>query len=207
VGSGNRAGSSDRSQPLTRWQDWVAAAGITLVAAALVIADVADAGLRRWWDGHSFTTDTVAGLLVLLITLQVVDQVLRIRQIRDRSRAVAAQTAILLSQATRTTQAVSAALGGSGDRDAANDELRSYLTMLLVGAPVLIEERVSRNFLEEAQRLAGWMAHLLATTAGGAGGADRGTNLDDRLQRLRSASRPLLRVLSQQELTAVTGDQ
>lgn len=198
---------------MTRWQDWVSAAAVTLVAAGLVIADLTDAGFRHWWADHPLTTSTVAGLLVLGITLLVADQVVRMRQIRDRSRAVAAQAAILLSQATRSSRAVSAALDGSGDRDAASDDLRSYMIMLLVGAPVLIEARASRNFLEEAQRLAARMAHSLAATASTAtkartaGAADPGTGLDDALKRLRAASVPLLQALSPQELAAVTADQ
>jgi hypothetical protein len=48
---------------------------------------------------------------------------------------------------------VSQALAGSGDRDTASDEFRTYMIMLLVGAPVLIEATVSRNFLEQAQSL------------------------------------------------------
>jgi hypothetical protein len=140
--------------PLTRWQDWVAAAAVTVVAAGLVIADILDTGFRHWWAAHALTTSTVTGLLVLLITFEVADQVVRMRQRRDRSRAVAAQAAILLAQAARTSHAVSAALDGSGERDAASDELRTYMMMLLVGAPVLIDDRLSRRFLEQAQHLA-----------------------------------------------------
>src|SRR5271165_1937464 len=81
--------------------------------------EVTDVGLRRWWAFHALTTDTVAGLLVLLITVLVADQVVRLRQINGRARAVAAQAAILVNQAIRSAQAVSQALAGSGDRDAA----------------------------------------------------------------------------------------
>ena len=83
----------------------------------------------------------------------------RLRQIKDRARAVAAQAAILVNQAIRSTQAVSQALAGSGDRDAAGEEFRTYMMMLLVGAPVLIDAAVSQNFLEQAQTLgARWPA-------------------------------------------------
>jgi hypothetical protein len=126
-----------------------------------VILDLTDDGLRTWWAGHAMTTDTVSGLLVLLITVLVVDQVVRLRQIKDRARAVAAQAAIMVSQATRSSQAVSQALAGSGDRDAAGDELRTYMMMLLVGAPVLIGAKASRNFLEQAQSLGAEMARAL----------------------------------------------
>jgi hypothetical protein len=94
--------------------------------------------------------DVVAGLPVLLITLLVVDQVVRWRQFNDRSRAVAAQAAILLVQATRSSQAISSALGGASDRAAAAEEARAYMMILPVAAPVLIEDPVSRAFLEQA---------------------------------------------------------
>jgi hypothetical protein len=98
-----------------RWQGLTASVVVVLVMAGLVIGDLADGGLRRWWAGHALTTNTVAGLLVLLITVLVVDQVVRRRQLRDRSRAIAAQAAIMLGQASRSSRAVSAALAGSGD--------------------------------------------------------------------------------------------
>ena len=40
---------------------------------------------------------------------------------------------------------------GPDDRDTAADELRTYMMMLLVAAPVLIDVRVSRSFLEQAR--------------------------------------------------------
>jgi hypothetical protein len=199
--------SDDRPAPVTRWQDWVYAGAVTLVAAALVIADLADAGLRHWWAAHPLTTNIVAGLLVLLITLLVADQVVRMRQVRDRSRAVAAQAAILMSQAARSSRAVSAALNGSGERDAASDELRTYMIMLLVGAPVLIDARVSRNFLEAAQHLAGEMARSLGIVTGASGAPPRhGARLDEAVRRLRTASAPLLQQLSPDQLSAASGD-
>src|ERR1700685_4325875 len=104
----------------TRWQGWFAAIAVTLVTVALVIDDVTDKGFRRWWVNHALTTDTVAGLLVVLVTVLVVNQVGRRRQLLDRARAVSAQAAIMLSQAGRACRAVSAALDGSGDRGAAS---------------------------------------------------------------------------------------
>jgi len=101
---------------LSRWQGGVAALVVTLVTGTLVMLEVTDVGLRRWWAFHALTTDTVAGLLVLLITVLVADQVVRLRQINGRARAVAAQAAILVNQAIRSAQAVSQALAGSGDR-------------------------------------------------------------------------------------------
>ncbi|HET9969434.1 MAG TPA: hypothetical protein VFQ68_14460 [Streptosporangiaceae bacterium] len=111
---------------LSRWQGGLGALIVTLAACALVILDLADHGLRRWWAEHALTTGTVSGLLVLLITVLVADQVLKLRQINDRARAVAAQAAILTGQAIRSSQAVSQVLAGAGDRDAAGDEFRTY---------------------------------------------------------------------------------
>jgi hypothetical protein len=143
---------------LSRWLGGLAAVAVTLVACVLVILDLTDAGLRRWWDGHALTTDTVAGLLVLMITVLVVDQVVRLRQGNSRARAVAVQVAILMTQANRASQAVSQVLGGSGDRDMAGEEFRTYTMMLLAVAPILIDAKTSRNFLEQAQHLDGEMA-------------------------------------------------
>ncbi len=192
---------------LSRWQGGFAALVVTLVACALVSLDVTDGGLRRWWAGHALTTDTVAGLLVLLITVLVVDQVLRLRQINDRSRAVAAQAAIVVTQAIRSSQAVSQALTGSGDQDAAGDEFRTYMMMLLVGAPVLIDAKASRNFLEQAQHLGAEMARALGVTARPSGQADYPvTRLDDAVQQLKTASTPLLQVLDPETRIAIRGD-
>jgi hypothetical protein len=188
---------------LTRWQGWLSAATVTLVTLGLVILDLADRGSRRWWAGHALTTDTVAGLLVLLITVLVVDQVVRRSQVSNRSRAVAAQAAIMMGQATRSSKAVRSALDGSGDRVAASDEVRTYMLMLLVSAPVLIDARVSRNFLEQAQRLGGEMALALASMGKTPGAAsDMSTRLDDATGQLRTASSPLLATLNLEELIA-----
>ena len=104
---------------LSRWLGGLAAAAVALVACVLVILDLTDTGLRRWWDAHALTTDTIAGLLVLLITVLVVDQVVRLRQGSSRARAVAVQVVILMTQANRASQAVSQVLALPGDPDAA----------------------------------------------------------------------------------------
>jgi hypothetical protein len=72
------------------------------------------------------------------------------RQARQRGHAVAAQAAIVAAQAARSAKAVSAAIDGSGDRGAASNGLRTYMMMLLTGAPVLIADPVARRFLEQA---------------------------------------------------------
>jgi hypothetical protein len=167
--------------------------------------------MRRWWAGHALTTDTVSGLLVLLITLLVVDQVVRLRQINSRARAVAAQAAIIMTQAGRALSAVTQAVAkgaGDSDRDAASGEVRTYMMMLLVGAPVLIDAQMSRNFLEQAQAVGGLMAISVGMTAKSSGSAaSKDARLDDAVQRLRAASTPLLQVLDPETQAAVRGDE
>jgi uncharacterized membrane protein YcjF (UPF0283 family) len=194
---------------LSRWWGWLAALAVTLITAALMIGEVTDTAMRRWWATHALTTDTVSGVLVLLITLLVVDQVLRLRQINDRARAVAAQAAIIMSQAVRASRAVTQGVadGAAGsDRDAAADELRTYMMMLMVGAPVLIDARASRTFLEQAQAVAGLLALSLGETANSSASASVDSRLDGAVQRLRETSTPVLSVLDPQARAAVLGD-
>jgi len=192
---------------LSRWLGGLGAAAVALVACTLVILDLTDAGLRRWWDAHALTTDTVAGLLVLMITVLVVDQVVRLRQGNSRARAVAVQVAILTTQANTAAQAASQVLAGSGDRDIAREEFRAYTMMLLAAAPVLIEAKTSREFLEQAQHLDGDMALALnvLATASGREKFPAG-RLDGAVQALKSASTPLLQNLTPEMRSAVRGD-
>jgi hypothetical protein len=192
---------------LSRWQGGLAAAAVTLVTCVLVILDLTYAGLQRWWDTHTLTTDIVAGLLVLMITVLIVDQVVRLRQSSSRARAVGVQAAIMMTQANRASQAVSQLLAGSGDRDAAVDEFRTYTMMLLAVAPVLIDNKITRNFLEQAQHLDGEMA-LALTVIVGAPRQEKfsATRLDHALRGLKSASTPLLQNLNPDMQSAVRGD-
>jgi len=194
---------------LSRWQGGLAALAVTLLAGVLVFLDLTDDGMRRWWDDHAMTTDVVGGLLVLLITVLVVDQVVRLRQIKDRARAVGVQAAILVTQASRTSRAVSQALADSGadsgDHDAASDEFRTYIMMLLAASPVLIDAKASRSFLEQAQRLAGEMARALTVTRTPGQEKSRATRLDDAVRRLKAASTPLVANLDPEMRAAVTG--
>ncbi len=195
---------------LSRWQGGFAAGVITLLAVVLVILDINDGAMRRWWAAHALTTSVVSGLLVLAITLLVVDQVVRLRQLNDLSRAVAAQAAIILAQATRAAQEVSQAVAkglGPGNRDDAADEFRTYMLMLLVGAPILIDERISRNFLEQAQRLGGEMARVLGATGTASGSAAPTSRLDHAVRQLREASTPLIAALDPETQAAVRGDE
>jgi len=192
---------------LSRWLGGLAAAAVALVAGVLVILDLTDAGLRRWWDAHALTTATVTGLLVLMITVLVVDQVVRLRQGKSRARAVAVQVAILRTQANTASREVSQVLAGSGDRDMAYEEFRTYTMMVLAVAPVLIDARRSRNFLERAQDLDGAMAQALSLLATVPGQEKfLAARLDDTLQALKSASTPLLQKLTPELQSAVRGD-
>jgi hypothetical protein len=176
---------------------WLAAVLAMLVTVALIVGEITSAGQRRWWGSHSLTTDTVSGLLVLLITVLVVNQLINMRQASQRSHAVAAQAAIVAAQAAQSARAVSAVTGGSGDRDAASGAFRTYMLMLLISAPVLIEDPAARRFLEQAQDLGGEMTRTLALTRSstdGAGGL--GDRLNDAVQHLQSAAAPLLQLLS-----------
>ena len=194
---------------LSGWQGWLAATVATLLTAALVIGEITDAAMRRWWSGHALTTDTVSGLLVLLITLLVVDQVVRLRQLNARARAIASQAAIILAQAEVASRSVSQAVAPGadpGNRDDAVDQARTYTMMLLVGAPVLIDARVSRTFLEQAQTLAGLMAEALGMPGKASGHATVSpTRLDHAVQRLRDASDPLIAVLDPQTQAVIRG--
>jgi len=176
---------------------WLAAVLAMLITATLVAGELAEAGQRRWWAGRPLTTDTVAGLLVLLVTVLVVNQLLNRRQARQRGHAVAAQAAIVAAQAARSAKAVSSVIGGSGDRGAASDGFRTYMMTLLIGAPVLIGDPVARHFLEQAQYLGGVMARTLAALDKSPEGATvPGDRLEEAMQQLQSAAAPLLELLS-----------
>jgi hypothetical protein len=71
-----------------RFLGWPPAVLATLITVGLVVGELTDAGQRRWWATRPLTTDTVAGLLVLLITVLVVNQLLNRRQSRQRGHAV-----------------------------------------------------------------------------------------------------------------------
>jgi hypothetical protein len=122
-----------------------------------------------------------------------------LRQLRDRSRAIAAQAAIVLGQATRATQAASDALSGSGDRATASEEIRTYMTMLLIAAPILIDAKPSRMFLERAQLLGAQLVNILAANAKSSETAAQSTAVvDQALQQLNGAAAPLRALLDVQ---------
>jgi hypothetical protein len=139
----------------------------------------------------------VSGLLVLLITVLVVNQLLNLRQDRQQGHAVAAQAAIVVAQAAESVKAVSSVGDGSGDRHAAFDADRTYMLMLLISAPVFIDDPVARRFLEQAQDLGAEMTRALALTHSSTdGAAGPGDRLDDAMQQLQIAAAPLLQLLS-----------
>jgi hypothetical protein len=190
-----------------RFLGWPPAVLAMLITAALVVGELTNAGQRRWWATRPLTTDTVSGLLVLLITVLVVNQLLNRRQNKQRGHAVAAQAAIMATQATRSVQAVSALLNGSGDRDAATDGFRTYMMILLVGAPVLINDPIARHFLEQAQHLGGLMARTLSAIDKAPAGAPMppGKGLGDAVHQLQDAAAPLLQLLSPDTRDAIAG--
>jgi hypothetical protein len=180
---------------------WLAAGLAVLVTVALIVGEITNAAQRSWWGSHSLTTDTVSGLLVLLITVLIVNQLLNLRQDRQQRHAVAVQAAIVMAQAAELAKDVSSVTGGSGDRHAAAEADRTYALMLLISAPVFIDDPVARSFLEQAQDFGGQMTGTLAqahsstqSSAGGAAGP--GDRLDEAMQQLQTAAAPLLQLLN-----------
>ena len=155
---------------------WAAAVATSAVLLGLVACDVWVAGVRDWWDLHSFTSCVVSSLLVLGVTVLILDQVVARRQRKDRAVSVAVQAVIVYGQALRSYDAVVAivvvgalgnGVGGDGaELDArrvdASDEVRNLAGMILVASPALFEDPEARLFLEEVQRLAANMYGALA---------------------------------------------
>jgi phage gp46-like protein len=174
------------------------AIGIVLVTALLVALDLVSGPTRRWWADHAFTTSIVGGLLVLAVTVLVVDQTLRSREIHSRAQATAAQAAILLNQATRTASAI-ATISDASSRDAASDEARTYMTMVLIGAPILINEPAPRAVLEQSQ----WLGVLFSRALNAGDGRPDPSSITEALEVLRTTAAPLVRLLSHSERQAV----
>jgi hypothetical protein len=170
---------------------------------ALVVIDIVDRGVRVWFDTHAFTTAALTSVLVLLITVLIVNRIVSVRQQRDRRLVIAAQAAIISRQARRTADLVKESLTNPDQREPASDELRTYMAMLLVSAPVLIEGATARAFLESAQRLAAVMS--VAMESDPKRGAV-GSRLDAAASAMRDAVAPLLAALDRSQLRAVDSD-
>src|ERR1700756_4997476 len=109
---------------------------------------------------------------------------------------------MVLSQAIRATRAVLACVT-SGNRTPASDELRTYMIMLMIAAPILIESKTPRAFLEDAQTL----GRMLVQVQHSASQSSVETvlcdaQLEEALQQLKIAAAPLLAQLTAEERTA-----
>ncbi len=205
---------------LERYRAWSGALLVLVVTVALVILDISDGSARAWWSRHSFTASVVAGVLVLLLTVLIVDRVNRMRQLKDRSLAVAAQAAVIVAQADRAAGAITrcspASRASDEDRDEASQAVRTYTQMLLTSAPVLIEAKMSRRFLEAAQRVAAQLFLALRDSGDGAatqrdGGDGAATESHARagnaLEQLHRAATPLLEPLGRDRRAVIGADE
>ena len=186
------------------WLPWGTAFSVLAITVALVVLDLSDATINRYWSRHTFTSSVVAGVLVLLLTVLIVNRVARIRQLRNQSRAIGAQSAVILAQAMRARDALTSAKS-EDDRAQAEGELRTYAQMLLTSAPLLIDAKVPRTFLEAAQRVAGQLSRALRAT-GDEHREQAEARLSDGIGQLRQDAAPLLAVLNPQQRSAVSSD-
>lgn len=185
------------------WQAWSWALAVLAITASLVVLDISVRGVHRFWSRHSFTSSVLSGLLVLLLTVLIVDRVSRVRQLRNQSRAIAAQAAVVLGQAMRAKDAVTRPSPSDDERDEASGELRTYTQMLLVSAPLLIDANVSRTFLESAQRVAVQLSRALRAS-GDEQAEQAKARLDDGVAHLRETAAPLLQALSPDQRAAIS---
>jgi Zn-finger in ubiquitin-hydrolases and other protein len=73
------------------------------------------------------------------------------------------------------------------------------MTMLLIAAPILIDAKTSRTFLEQAQQLGGQLVNILAADAKSSDkAAQSAAQVDRALQELNGAAAPLLALLEVQ---------
>ena len=186
-----------------RYREWIAALAVLALTVVAVALDLTDRSIRRFWLLHSFTSSVVAGLLVLLLTVLVVDRVHRGRVLKNQSRAIGAQAAVIVAQAGRAADAIKRPSPTEDDREQASQELRTYLQMLLTSAPVLIDARASRTFLEIAQRTAARLYDAQRATADDVR-QDLNAQVDDALQRLHQAAAPLLAPLNLEQRAAAS---
>jgi hypothetical protein len=189
----------------TRLREWIAALSVLALTVVAVVLDIVDASVRGFWSRHSFSSSVVSGLLVLLLTVLFVDRVNRARKIKDQSRAVGVQAAVIVAQAGRAADAMTRPAQTDEDRDEASQELRTFMQMLLTSAPILIEARDSRAFLEVAQQTAGELFRALRLRAADEN-ADSSGRVQAALEQLNLASAPVVVHLNREERAAVASD-
>jgi hypothetical protein len=129
----------------------------------------------------------------------VVNRALGIGRDRERFRATAAQASMVLGQAIRSTRAVLACTT-SGDRTVVSDELRTYMIILMIAAPILIESKAPRAFLEDALTLGGMLVHVQHSESQSSFPSD--AQLEEALRQLKITAAPLLAPLTAEERTA-----
>ena len=156
------------------------------IAVTLVVLDLSDSSVHRYWSRHSFTSSVLSGLLVLLLTVLIVDRVARARQLRGESRAIAAQAVVILAQALRAAHAIARTAPAEGNREDAAAELRIYTQMLVTSTPVLIGADSPRSFLETAQRVGVQLLRGLRDQSGQA----QEVQVNAALRHLRDAAAP-----------------
>jgi hypothetical protein len=171
---------------------WLAAAGVAAVLALLSALDLSDRSFGHWAADRPFFTSTLTGVLVLLVAVLIVDRVIARRDEKDQSRSVAAQATIVMAEGARATAALDGALNGRGERSAAEDEVKTYLTILSMATPVLLGPHFSRGFLESAQALG---ADLTIALTESDLSPDTRRHLNSAIDRLRDESAPILEFL------------
>ncbi len=188
-----------------RLRAWIGALLVLAVTLVAVGLDLFDRSVRVYWYRHPFTSSIVSGVLVLLLTVLLVDQVNRLRRIKNQSRAIAAQSAVILAQAERAADAVKRSTNSDDDRDEASQELRTYMQMLLTSTPVLIDASTSRAFLEVAQHTAAELYRETRVIADH-GHAEDHKKVDAAVRDLKQAAAPLLKPLNRDQRSAVASD-
>jgi hypothetical protein len=188
-----------------RLRAWSGALSVTVAAITLVVLDLADGPVRRYWVWHTFTSSVLSGFLVLLLTVLIVDRVTRMRQLRNQSHVISVQALVIVAQGTRTADAIARSTSKE-EREEASGELRTYTQMLLTSAPVLIEARTSRVFLETAQLVAGQFFQAL-NKAEEKGVEDGKPVIEHAAAQLREAAAPLLSLLPPEWREAVSPDE